>query len=413
MKLDKVRLLIFNQTEDYREAITLGRLTPNRLHAVEAMTTWGFQVQEVGVLGYQSNRPYNEVLDTGLRVIGSGMPPEANPEDVLKLAADFCPTHMVVQIPQIDIFRWAARRQIACIAMFQQSFSALTLQQRWQQYQFSKVLNHSQVDWIGNHGLQSCLSLQHIGVNPEKLVPWGWPTPRQEKTFEPKQLRAQLNPLDLVYVGPVISTKGVGDLLVAMAQLQSHKIDVRLKIIGQGDTKRFQSQARRLQLANQIEFVDDTLNNATLPLIRNADILVIPSRHEYPETTVELIYSGLSVHTPIVASDHPMFAGSLVHGVNAMIFPAGNARALAQRIERLIKQPRLYAKLSEATHRSHRTTVLPVTWASLIEHWLQQGSEDHRWLQNHTVASDKYRQKAMRLDHPNQDNAIKPIRRSA
>ncbi|MEO1589834.1 MAG: hypothetical protein AAFU71_00940, partial [Cyanobacteria bacterium J06632_22] len=92
------RLLIVRQTENYRELVTSRRLQfrPEAMHAVEAMTAWGFQLGEVGMMACQSNQPYNEVLEPGLRVIGTGLPADADPEQVLKVVADFCPTDLIL-----------------------------------------------------------------------------------------------------------------------------------------------------------------------------------------------------------------------------------------------------------------------------------------------------------------------------
>jgi glycosyltransferase involved in cell wall biosynthesis len=391
MRLEEIRLLILNQTEDYRQAVVSGDLDSQALHALEAMTKWGFQVQEVGVLGVQSSQAYNEVLETGLRVIGSGMSIDANSEDILKLVADFCPTHLVVQVPRPEIFRWAVRHQVNCIAVLHQSFSNLSLKKHWQNYQLSKWLNHEQIVWVGNQGVQTCYSLQSIGVDVQKVIPWCWPQALVPLTYEPKPMRSQLNPLHLIYVGPVITTKGVGDLLIAMAQLQAQGRQVYLQVVGKGEIDRFKSQARQLQLVDCIEFIDRSSYSTVRDLIQLADVMVIPNRYEYPEATaVSLIHNGLAVHTPIVASDHPMLVSLLHHGVNAMLFPAGNARALAQQIDHLASQPHLYAKLSGATLGTSSTTQLPVTWATLVERWFQGSSQDHLWLKNHSLASGKY-----------------------
>ncbi|MEO1592793.1 MAG: hypothetical protein AAFU71_16095, partial [Cyanobacteria bacterium J06632_22] len=66
---------------------------------------------------------------------------------------------------------------------------------------------------------------------------------------------------------------------------------------------------------------------------------------------------------------------------------AGNARALAHRIERLANQPQLYAQLSEAGLRVEATQKTPTNWAELIDRWLQNGSDDRLWLQQQSLQS--------------------------
>lgn len=385
------RLLIVRQTENYRELVTSRRLQfrPEAMHAIEAMTTWGFQLGEVGVMACQSNRPYNEVLDTGIRVIGTGLPGDAEPEQVLKVIADFCPTDLILQVPEPKYFRWAMRNQIRIMALFEQPFNTLSLQTRWANYRLSKLLNHTLVDWVGNQGVGACQSLLQMGVTADKVVPWSWPQPVAKRQFEPRQLRSALassrTALRLVYQGAITTSKGLGDLLVAMAHLISNGHSVKLLAIGKGEIDRFKTQARRLQLADKIEFVEHLSEQARLDRIHTADVLVLPSRHEQPEASPSLLYDGLMTCTPIVASDHPLFLGVLHHGINAMIFPAGNARALAHRIERLARQPQLYAQLSEAGLRVEATLQTPASWSELIDRWIQGGSDDRQWLRQQSL----------------------------
>ena len=54
------------------------------------------------------------------------------------------------------------------------------------------------------------------------------------------------------------------------------------------------------------------------------DLLLMTSRYEGLPLT---IYEALAARTPIIASDHPMFRGALVHQENALVYPAGDAQA--------------------------------------------------------------------------------------
>ncbi|NEQ54839.1 MAG: glycosyltransferase family 4 protein [Leptolyngbya sp. SIO3F4] len=272
------------------------------------------------------------------------------------------------------------------------------LKQRWDNYQLSKVLNHSGVAWVGGFGLDKCEDFAQIGVLRDKLIPWNWPPSNRVESFESKQIRSRPDPLQLIYAGPLLSTKGIGDLLIAVAQLKAQQWNVQLKLVGQGDLKRFEIQAKRLLLENNVEFIEHIPDHSLVHLIRQADVFVMPSRHESPENSNTILNNCLQAHTPIVASDHPMFSGSLSHGASAMIFPAGNARALSQSIDYLLNHPDLYAKLSEATQSAWQSLQLPVHWISLLENWFQGTSASHNWLRQHTLTSSMYqRQKQVPL----------------
>jgi len=124
--------------------------------------------------------------------------------------------------------------------------------------------------------------------------------------------------------------------------------------------------------------------------MRDADVVLIPSRHEYPEGLPLTIYEALAARTPIVASDHPMFRGALVHQRSALIFPAGESEALAAAIRRLGADRTLYAQLSANSSAAWEALQLPVTWGELIERWLSDEPADREWLLEHRLNSGLY-----------------------
>ncbi|ESA38873.1 group 1 glycosyl transferase [Leptolyngbya sp. Heron Island J] len=387
MDLQHLRLLSVQTTEPYRDGMETGNLSAEQLTVLEGLTTWRFQLQEVGILGCTSETSYDDVLDTGVRVISSGV--SEIHESLYRRLADFCPTHLVIDVPEPGLFRWAIRNRVRCIAMFQTSPAEPGFKQRWENYQLSKVLNHRGVDWVGGFGLDNCKSLAQMGVLRDKLIPWSWPPLNRAETFEPKVLRSRPDPLQLIYVGPIFATRGIGDLLIAVAQLKTQGWNIQLNLVGQGDINRFELQAKRLQLDN-IKFIENVPDHNLVHLIRQADIFLMPSRHESPESSNAILNHCLQAHTPIVASDHPIFASSLTHKVNAMIFPAGNARALSQGIDYLLNHPETYTRLSTALQTTWQSWQLPVHWISLLDNWLQATHSTHQWLQQHSLTAPLY-----------------------
>ncbi|MEM8810145.1 MAG: glycosyltransferase [Cyanobacteria bacterium P01_G01_bin.38] len=392
MQANPIRLLFLAATEQHLESLMSGDLSlPAELaHSVETLTLLSFEFQEVGVLGCTSEKAYNEVLGAGFRVIGSGYMPPLNPNAILKLVVDFCPTHIVLQVPDRAVLSWAIRNQIEVIALFNNHTMSFPLDPNWDMTRIASLLNHPLVCWVAGQGLKGSEALQQAGVEPQKIIPWVWPHLMESQVQQSKQLDIAEQPLRLLYAGPIVSTKGVGDLLIAMVQLRSRGLNATLKLIGTGETDRFRTQVEKLSLVGSIEFLETVPEQGFKDLFDQTDILVIPSRHEYPENNLNLIDAGLSAHVPIVASDHPLFAGRLYHGVNAMIFPAGNSRALAHRIERLTSQPQLYQQLSASSQLSHAHIQQLVPWADVIEHWFEPSDRRGLWLSEHCLTSGRY-----------------------
>jgi len=62
-------------------------------------------------------------------------------------------------------------------------------------------------------------------------------------------------PIRLLYVGELVPRKGISDLLKAVSILQSGGQDVRLRLVGTGEIKRYQVEASLLGLDDYVEFV--------------------------------------------------------------------------------------------------------------------------------------------------------------
>ncbi|MEO1400897.1 MAG: glycosyltransferase [Cyanobacteria bacterium J06635_1] len=392
MESKAARLLLVNSTERYRDAVMSGDLSlPTDLaHSIESLILLSFEAQEVGILGISSDGVYNQMLGAGFRVIGGGFNAPLPSEAVLKLVVDFCPTHLVLQVPNKTILQWAIKNQIQVIALFTQQTLQAHLEQGWESTRFAHLLNDPGVFWVAGQGMQASNYLQKIGVEPNKIVPWAWPQLMNETTNPAKQLDITERPLELLYTGAMVSTKGVGDLLIAVAQLRNRGLKATLKMVGRGEIDRFQDQVAQLHLEDHVELLETVPEQGFYSLFDQADILVIPSRHEYPETNLNLIDDGLAARIPMVVSNHPLFASRLYHGVNAMIFPAGNARALAHRIERLTSQPQLYEQLSTSAQFGQDDIKNLVLWSDVIEHLLESDDRQFHWLTRHCLASERY-----------------------
>jgi glycosyltransferase involved in cell wall biosynthesis len=121
------------------------------------------------------------------------------------------------------------------------------------------------------------------------------------------------------------------------------------------------------------------------------DAVVVPSRHEFDEGLPMTLQDALTSRTPLVASDHPMLTPRLEHDRSALIFPARDAGALAQCLDRLANDARLYASLSEASTATWERLRLPVLWGNVLARWLSQDPGDQDWLVQHSLARHLYR----------------------
>jgi glycosyltransferase involved in cell wall biosynthesis len=150
----------------------------------------------------------------------------------------------------------------------------------------------------------------------------------------------------LLYVGSVTKAKGVGDLLHAVESLRNQGKSVSLTLVGDDPNGEMTALAGKLQLNKVVRFTGVVPNEDVPHAMRASDAVVIPSRHEYPEGLPLTIYEALAARTPIIASNHPMFRGSLVNEQSALIFTAEKVEELASAISRLSSDVELYSALS-------------------------------------------------------------------
>jgi glycosyltransferase involved in cell wall biosynthesis len=389
-----MRLLIVQYAGDYREAYYnlaegRGETYYAQQYSVDAVAKIRPYTDEVATLCFMSDQRYNEVLPNGVRAIGGGFSQKLNSPAILEAIQDQQPTHIVLRTPNRAVLQWAIKNKVKTLTTLADSFATKGVCNSIRNRMLSRLLNHPQVQWVGNHGIGSSESLQHIGVNPNKIIPWDFPPVVTPDLFSAKTLR-HASPLNLMYVGMICESKGVGDVLAAIAALKQRGIAARLRLAGKGNIEPFLQQAQALGIRDAVEYLGLVKNTEIVNLMNASDLVVVPSHHDYPEGFPFTIYEALCSRTPIVASDHPMFLRQLQHGSNALIFPAENPAALAHCIAQFLDNPELYANISESTYATWKKLQIPVKWADMINRWLHNTNQDQDWLFQHRLASGRY-----------------------
>lgn len=236
---------------------------------------------------------------------------------------------------------------------------------------------------VGNHGLNASRSLQfELGVPPERIVPWEWT--RVEPDPEPRHLSA--GRVSLFYAGMVMAGKGTGDLVEAVRLLLEAGHDLDLTICGAGDDlDRLRALVATLGLADRIRLPGRVPLDRVGGYMRECDIVVVPSRHSYPEGMPNVIFEALAARTPLVVSDHPSFRGRLEDGRGAVVFPASDPAALAAAIRSVASDAALYARLSAASAEALARLYVGTSWYGLVMHFLDDPGNRTGWVERHSL----------------------------
>lgn len=389
------RIVIVQYAGDYREAV--GRLSSGgaetyfaQHYSVESVAALTGLADEVTVLACVTEMPYSEVLANGVRAIGGGFNRKIPIRSLLKLVDQQRPTHLVVSTPLRKLVHWAADHEVRTLALFADSFPAGSIRARYRNRRLANALNRASVDWVGNHNVNASRSLEELGVDASKIIPWDWVPSVTPDQFESKLGMDSQSETTLMYAGSISEQKGVSDLIRAIAILKERGIFASLQLAGKGDADRFKALAVKLGIAERVFFLGLLPNDEVVQLMRQADAVVIPSRHEYAEGLPMTIYEALSSRTPIVASDHPMFRGKLTHGESALIFAAAQPTDLAAKVELLFGHHQLYSALSHNAAAAWRRIQIPVKFGELLKRWILDSAEDRTWISSHRLASGKY-----------------------
>jgi glycosyltransferase involved in cell wall biosynthesis len=243
--------------------------------------------------------------------------------------------------------------------------------------------------WVQPRSLTHVLSLpavRHIYRHADAVVAYGHPAQRFVTSIRrtdagvsiaPQSVEAELfsAPIDrdqidrfaarhelsgslVLYVGRLVGEKGIGVLLDAWASVRAN---ATLVLIGEGpldDRARGTPRARVL----------GPLPRTALPVAyAAADVVVLPSlatprfREPWGLVCNEAMHGG----RPLVVTEAVgAAAGGLVSdGVTGLVVPAGEPRALAQAIDRLLEDPPLRARLGAAG----RSAVAAYTYDAMVE----------------------------------------------
>jgi glycosyltransferase involved in cell wall biosynthesis len=177
----------------------------------------------------------------------------------------------------------------------------------------------------------------------------------------------------------------VGDAIAALARLLAKGHDATLTLAGAGGDG-LPARAEALGVADRVRFAGVVATTEIDALMRGADVVLVPSRPEYPEGFPLVVDHALRARTPIVASDHPALTRSLHHRQNAMVFPAGDESGLAACVEEVLTDGELYARISSVAEHTLQGLRVPLEWAELIEAWLCDTPEDRRRLAAQALA---------------------------
>jgi glycosyltransferase involved in cell wall biosynthesis len=289
---------------------------------------------------------------------------------IIRELRDFRPTHFLLRTGSLlaaNLLRTAVRHRWRTLAMFAGFFPNERRYDRIVTGQIVRMLNHPLVFAAGNHRQPATDSMIDAGLDPRKGIAWDYPLARDPAEFPFRQLVPA--PVEVVYAGAMSVAKGVTDVIDAVAMLRPAGHDVRLTLCGTGpDLPAF--EARATVLGRAVTFLGRVGNDEVFRRMAAATLVCVPTRPEFPEGFPLTLTESLTAHTPVLASDHPVFTRVLRDGEGLRYFPAGNPALLAQLIAAISTDPAQYESLSRQTTVAFARLQCPIRFHEIIEKWL-------------------------------------------
>jgi phosphatidylinositol alpha-mannosyltransferase len=167
-------------------------------------------------------------------------------------------------------------------------------------------------------------------------------------------------PLRIAFVGQAVERKGLPIMLRAFEALRDHA-EAELTLIGSSpeDVAPLLHDARGVRALGQVCDADK------VAALRAADVLCAPSLGG--ESFGMVLTEAFAAGTPVVASDIPGYQDVVRDGVDGLLFPRGDATALAERLRDLALAPERRAQMARNAAGQASRYAWPRVTAEIVE----------------------------------------------
>jgi len=201
-------------------------------------------------------------------------------------------------------------------------------------------------------------------------------SPAQVSEIEKVALREKLNiqPDDFVFVfvGRIVSDKGINELIKAFSELQTAEnnqlTSIKLLLVGGLESDLDPLNPETLAEINQNrDIISVGFQQDVRPFFAISDALAFPSYREgFPNVVMQAGAMGL----PSIVSDINGCNEIIVEGENGLIIPSKNVEKLKEKMLTLARDKNLYIKLKENSRRMIENRYeQSVVWKALLEEY--------------------------------------------
>ena len=183
--------------------------------------------------------------------------------------------------------------------------------------------------------------------------------------FPNRQFKGEKKTNRLLFVGRLTEQKGLSYLLNALSVLSKKHPALLLRLVGEGELRpALEKQTSRLGLKKTVSFLGLLSRESVLSEYQKADIFVLPSLDEgMSNSLLEAMACGL----PVLTTDAGDNARLVVSGAQGLVVPSANEKALADGLQRLLKNTEGRSHMAKASRQS----ALDWTWDTVAKQYIE------------------------------------------
>lgn len=175
------------------------------------------------------------------------------------------------------------------------------------------------------------------------LIHWAVPQADEERISLPPQNADKLPRGFLLFIAQVKKRKGWDTVLEALAYLKRDGIEKQLVFVcPDANVSAAQRYARELGILDQIFYRSGISNEEKNWLYKHAFAVLAPSRYEGFGLSV---FEAFAAGKPVLTTKLSIYQELLTDGIDTLISPVGDSKALAANIQTLDRDPELTHKL--------------------------------------------------------------------
>jgi glycosyltransferase involved in cell wall biosynthesis len=195
--------------------------------------------------------------------------------------------------------------------------------------------------------------------------------------YHPKPPPAD-RPPRLVALGRMTWDKGILPMIDVLARLKNR--EAVLEALGPGSPRKFRAvldHARRRGVAARYSAPGPVLHDQVPDRLAGAVAFIFPSTHA--EGLGKVILEAMAAGLPVVAYRLPVLEGLVEDGVTGFLVPIRSVQAMADRVDQLLADPALAARMGAAARRKieteFRPEVITEKWRALLDEVVAETSQ--------------------------------------